>query len=117
MLVWKNKKVVFYNDKLIIKNKYKITYKNIERCWYTYRTIKSILKFKLLSLDFGGGIGNVMPGWLIIHLSNRLKFSDKGFCKYKRDKKYWIRLKPEAINKLPKSLFNRIIFNELFTNQ
>jgi len=99
MLIWNSKKVIFEEDKLIINKRKKIVinYNEIEKCWYTYRTAKSIFSIIL------NRVGGILPGWLMINLSK----SPKGF-----QKAYAIRLKPEEIERIPKALKNKIIFNK-----
>lgn len=105
MPICNSKKVVFYNDKLIVNGKYEINYNDIENCWYTYRTVKSVWRLKLTSLGYAGSLGKVPPRWLGIHIKkNHMKISNNGFIR--RHRVWIIRLKSIEIEKLPKSLFN-----------
>lgn len=94
MIIFNSKKVIFTEDKLIInkRKKFEINYDDIEKCWYSYPSIKS--RFYIMVSRTNG----IIPGWLQIKDSSQ--------------RLHLIKLKPEEIEKLPKLLKNKIRFNK-----
>ncbi|MFA5693617.1 MAG: hypothetical protein WC907_08370 [Acholeplasmataceae bacterium] len=94
MIIFNTNKVEFTEDKLIInkKNKIEIKYNDIEKCWYSYPSLKSRLYIMI------SRTGGIIPGWLQIRDS----------CQ----KLHLIKLKSEEIEKLPRALKTKIKFNK-----